>query len=334
MSEEQQVVATEAAEEVSTQDIVRAAFEESSEEVTEDKAVSNRDESGRFKGKTAEEPAPITEVPEELPPGTQGKWSVDRPPSGWTPKARENWGALPLDIRQEIIRREENALVGVQKLQSEYAPLRELRQHMEPVLRELHSIGVNPSEHLDRVMNTERVLRTADLPTKFDALMSIADDYGIPLRDIINRSVGQEVLRSPQQGAPIHPEIQRELAEIRGWREEQQQAMVANEVMGFGSQQEFFHDARYAMADLIERGLASSLQDAYEKAIWMIPDVRDVLMDRKTRGSAGSAVQNRQAKAVGTSVRPSGSLSVAVDDGDDSISGELRKAFAAQTGRL
>jgi len=235
MSEELQASGEEG--EVSTQDLVREAFaaSEGGDEGSEEKTVSNRDESGRFKAKAPEAEATITEVPEELPPGTQGKWSVDRPPSGWTPKARENWGALPLDIRQEIIRREENALVGVQKLQSEYAPLRELRQHMEPVLRELHSIGVNPSEHLDRVMNTERVLRTADLPTKFDALMSIADDYGIPLRDIINRSVGQEVLRSPQQGAPIHPEIQRELAEIRGWREEQQQAMVANEVMGFGS---------------------------------------------------------------------------------------------------
>jgi len=66
----------------------------------------------------------------------------------------------------------------------------------------------------------------------------------------------------------------------------------------------------------------------------MMPEVRDVLMDRKTRGSAGSAVQTRQAKAVGVSVRPSGALEVAIDNGDDSISGELRKAFAAQTGRL
>jgi len=322
--------------EESIEDALRAAMaatEESSDEVTEEApetTVSDRDEGGRFKSKKAVEPEVTAAAPE---PATDevlgGKWTPERAPSGWSPKVREHWSALPLEVRQEIIRREENSHVGVQKLQGEFAPLRELRQSMEPLFREMQQIGVNPTQHFDRVISTERVLRTADLPTKFETLMGIADDYGIPLREIINQSVGQEVLKSPVQ-SQIPQELRRELDEIRGWREQQELQTITGAVEQYGSGQEFFSDVRGLMADLIERGLANTLPEAYDKAVWMHPEVRDVMMERKVRGTVSSEVQARQAKAVGASVRPSGSIAVPLDDDeDDSVGAAVRRAYTS-----
>ena len=297
--------------------------------------TSDRDENGRFKSKDKTEPS--AEAAVEQPPTDDepaGKWSPDRPPSSWKPKAREGWANLPLEVREEIIRREENHNVGAAKLQEQFAPLKELQQYMAPVINELNQLGVSPQQHLDRVLGAERVLRTADLPTRFEALMGIADDYGIPLRDIINKSVGQEVLQSPQPGMVIPEEIRSELAEIRAWREGQEQTIINNEVESFGSNLEFFGDVRVHMAELLERGVASDLQDAYDKAIWMNPEIREVMQSRMAQPQVVSPVATRQAKAVGVSVKPSGSVAVEVDDENDSIGETLRKAFNSASGRL
>jgi len=87
---------------------------------------------------------------------------------------------------------------------------------------------------------------------------------------------------------------------------------------------------RGLMADLIERGLANTLPEAYDKAVWMHPEVRDVMMERKVRGTVSSEVQARQAKAVGASVRPSGSIAVPLDDDeDDSVGAAVRRAYTS-----
>jgi len=329
----------------SIQDIVReaAATEESaainantstdtdSTESTE--TVSTRDENGKFKSKTKAD-EPVTDTTTGAAEQDQGTWSPERAPSSWTPKAREGWANLPIEIRQEITRREENATMGARKLQEQYAPVKQFVENFDPIFRELGSIGVDPQRHVASVMNTERVLRTAELPQKFDALLGIADQYGIPLRDIINQSVGQKVLQTPSQ-MQVPEEIRRELGEIRQWRDQQEQAIVNNEVSNFGQQQEFFNDVRYAMADLIERGVCQDLNQAYEIATWAHPEIRSVLIDRQVRGSSVGQVVNRQSKAVGASVKPSNTVNVDLDDdSNDSIGDTLRKAFTASTGRL
>ena len=88
------------------------------------------------------------------------------------------------------------------------------------------------------------------------------------------------------------------------------------------------------MAELLERGVATDLQDAYEKAIWMNPEIREVMQSRMAQPQVVSPVATRQAKAVGVSVKPSGSVAVEVDDENDSIGETLRKAFNSASGRL
>lgn len=327
----------------SIHDDIRAAMSEAEtagdvvESTADTQATSNRDENGRFKPKNIpDKQVEAQESTVEPVAEEQGRWTPERPPSSWKPAARELWAGLPLEARQEITRREEDALRGAQRLQEQFAPLREIQQHMEPLLKELQSIGVSPQQHIDNVMATERVLRTADLPRKFDALLSVADQYGIPLREIINRSVGQEVLQSPnQQQMAVPPELQRELAEIRQWRDQQEQSVVNNEVAAFGGQQEFFHDVRLHMADLIEKGVAKDLPSAYEMATWANPEIRSILIERQTRGASGTRVQDRQARAASANIRPSSTVHVDVDDGaEDSLADTVRKAWNSSQGRV
>jgi len=196
------------------------------------------------------------------------------------------------------------------------------------------STGENPNQHLFDVLQQEKTLRAGDLPSKFNALLAMADKYAIPLRDIINASVGQEILTKPGS-APvgIPDEYRREIEDMRSWREQQEQRTVDYEVQSFGTQLEFFNDVRHQMADLLEAGVAPDLQTAYDQAIWANSDVREVLL---TRRSGGTPVSSRQAKAVGAGIKPSGAVKVTLDDDDseDSIADTLRKAMSATNGRL
>jgi len=179
-------------------------------------------------------------------------------------------------------------------------------------------------------------LRQADMPTKFNELMRIADQYGIPLRDVINKSVGQEVIKAPvQQQMQMPPEMQQEIQYMRQWRENMESQQAHSVVNQFGSDKEFIGDVRNVMADLIEKGLANDLPSAYDQACWMVPEVRQVMLARQGQTAAAGAITQKQVKAAGASLSAGGKVAVA-DEGaeDDDISATVRRAYAAAQGRV
>lgn len=330
---------TELEENTLVEDIRESLIEHEADEEGDAPLVSTRDEQGRFKPKEEpkeepeEEAAPTPEAGDETPP--EGTWTHTRPPSSWTPKAREDWGKIPEHLQKEITRREEAQAKGAQQLQEQFGPAKAFVERVkEPMMEAIGPHG-DPVAHVLSMMAVEKTLRTAPMPQKFNQLMAMADQFGIPLREIINASVGEEVLQRNPQTAAIPDEVSRELQEIRQWREQTEQRVVDTEVEQYGQSLEFFNDVRHQMADLIEGGFASDLNDAYEKAIWANTQVREVLLDRHNRGPASSAVATRQAKAVKASVKPSGNITVESDDDDnDSVSDTIRKAMAAAQGKL
>lgn len=321
---------------------LREAFNEQPE-VVEERA---RDESGKFTAKADGNDSPVEAAaklePEapvvESQPAVDAPQtlSADRPPSSWTPAAREKWAAIDPDIRNEIIRREEASMNGVRQMQERFAPMQQVMEQLQPVAVEAQQIGTDPVSYVHSLVQSERALRTADMPTKFNELLRIADQYGIPLRDVINKSVGQEVLKAPQQNQmQIPPEFQQELAEIRNWRYEQEQQQINYGVKTFGQDKEFFNDVRNVMADLIERGMAADVPSAYDQACWMVPEVRQVMLARQ--GQPQAQVTQRQQAAAAASMPAGGKINVKVDEDsdDDDIGATVRNAFnRAATGRV
>lgn len=326
-------------------DIIAAQFKEESEEVeVPDKAPPARDESGKFAPKDkapAQEPAPAPAAekpqvpPVEAAPPAEGTWDINKAPQSWTPKARERWGAIPEDIRQEIVRREEASVAGVRQLQESFAPVRNFAEQLSGFINEAVNNRVDPGPYIARVMESERGLRQGTDEQRFQALVNIADAYNIPLRKALNELAGQEVLPPPQQ---LPPEIQRELAEARAFRQqyEQRQRQSAPayeespEIKEFKAKSEFFEDVREDMADLLEKGMAKDLADAYDQACWRNPGVRELLLERRDQRSKGT---DKRAKAASVSHSSNNSAEVDVvvnkDEDDDDIYESVRKSVNA-----
>jgi hypothetical protein len=321
--------------EVDLQEEVRAAFVAYDDDGTDSDAGAPRGADGKFiEHELSDEVAAAAKLqPEEL--GQQTEEPVpqilteDKAPRGWTPAAREKWETISPDLRQEILRREDASIAGVRQLQERYAPMEQFIQGISPILQEAQYYGVDPGGYIDQVMGTERTLRNADIPGKFQAILAIADQYGVPLRDVINQSVGQQVIPPVQQPQyQVPPQIMQELNEMRQWRNSQQSSMVNAQIQEFSADKEFFHDVHMQMATFIDSGQANSLQEAYDAACWSVPAVREVMLARQ-------GLQKKQESAAGASVRPGGGVVVPGDEESDELEDVVRSAFIkSSTGRV
>jgi DNA polymerase III alpha subunit (gram-positive type) len=159
-------------------------------------------------------------------------------------------------------------------------------------------------------------------------LNKIAQDYGIDM------GVAQNM---PQQD-PQTQYLMQQLNELRQtqqmWQNtiQQQEREKANyELTNFSSTGEktHFEAVRNDMADLLEAGKAQSLEQAYEMAIWMRPDVRQTLIEQQ-RIEAQKKFEEQQrtqrAKTASISVKGSSPSS----GGSQPSGGSLRDILEAQ----
>ena len=158
----------------------------------------------------------------------------------------------------------------------------------------------------------KRIIRcvTARLTKKRAYLVQLASQYGINLGD-----EGYD-----QQVNPIDPaiyELRNELNSVRGevvgWKKQQEEVQnqtLLSEIEQFAHKADFFEDARPTMIQLLNAGVATDLQDAYEKAIRLDPDLSEqVQQSRQAEADAAkSKAANKaakSAKAAAVSVRTS-----------------------------
>jgi len=317
-----------------SQDTQPAAKEEP---LSEAQATRQRDTQGRFIAQAAEKlnEAPTPEVqPEDGPV----RLTVEKPPSSWTPAARELWKDLPDAAKSEIIRREQDSANRAHRMQEMVAPAENMFNSLKDVFMDAQQGGYDAVQQIRGAMDIERGLRSGDMPSRFQVLLAVADQYQIPLRQIINESVGQQVLQSPNQTeqAQIPPQIMQEIAEIKAWRSEQEYRTVANEVEGWGSNKEFFSDVRALMAELVERQMVRNIDDAYDMACRMHPEVFKVMMQRGSQPVQNASVMERQKAAAGVSKVSTGRSvpSKETPDEEKSIEDIVRESMYASNGRV
>jgi hypothetical protein len=141
-------------------------------------------------------------------------------------------------------------------------------------------------------------------------LAQLASQYGINLGDV----------EYDQQVNPIDPaiyELRNELNHVRGevvgWKRQQEEVQnqtLLSEIEQFATQADYFEDARPTMIQLLNAGMATDLQDAYEKAIRFDPNLSEqVQQSRQAEADAARRKANntaaKSAKAAAVSVRSS-----------------------------
>lgn len=311
---------------------VETVSQEPDTQVTETQEVSEpraRDEQGKFASK---EPAPTEPVP-EIPTEPEIK-----PPSSWKKEAKDAFikaergeALTPQEIKvltQEAQRRENDFFKGVEEFKTHAQRARAFDQALAPYQQTIQQMGLDAPTAAARMLQVEHMLRYGDPHTKAQMLQKIAHDYGIDMGQ------AQEL---PQQD-PQTQYLMQQLNELRQtqqmWQNsiQQQEREKANyelERFSGAADKTHFEAVRNDMADLLESGKAQSLEQAYEMAIWMRPDIRQTLVEQQ-RIEAQKTFEEKQrlarAKTAAVSIKGSSPSS----SGTQPVSGDLRSILESQ----
>ncbi len=299
-----------------------------------------RDEAGRFAkaSETSAAPASTDAAPAATAVPATAPAAHDAYPSSWKKGMDQEWAKLPPAMREEIHRREQNFLDGIKEYREPAAFGRAIGQEMLPHVDIMRQVGVTPQQLTKEIMGywSELVRGTPD--RKGQVLLHLAQQYGI---DISTLAAPRHRDDSQQQSAASMPDlspvlqrvasVEQQLVAQRQEVERQLSEQANQEVQRFASNPERKHflAVQGQMAQLVAAGQANTLDEAYDKAIWMVPEVRAlVLSEQDAKRQADEAARAAAArKASATNVNRRGTPPVAQKAGsmDDTIRAKWRE---------
>jgi hypothetical protein len=216
-------------------------------------------------------------------------------------------------VRAEVYRRERETAVAMQQTSQAREVLDTVQSIQQEFAPALAAEGVDVVTATRNLMQVSSRLRFGTPAEKAMTVAQIMQAYGVdvPTLDAIlsnspmpqHAQVQQQQLRDPRVDGLLS-----QIAQARQAQVMQVQQQAVSEVETFGQDKDFFSDVREDMADLMEvaakRGIDLSLEQAYERACQMNPEISRVLAQRAAAGQAQN--QNRstaRARAAASSVR-------------------------------
>ena len=269
---------------------------------------------------------PVEKSAEDAKKETRAR--TDRAPQSWKGEAKQLWEQLPLQVRQEVARRERDIQTSLQASAQDRAKVQEVSQvlapHMDRINR--HYNG-NPMEAINGLLQAEHMLTVAPPVDRARFIANMIQQFQVDISTLDSILAGQPAPQHAQQQsnieqlleqrlAPVQQFIQRQQEQENRQRQQvQQEAAHTVESMAVDADNyPYFDEVREDMADMIElsarRGVALSLEDAYARTVRM----NDGLFNASTvRDSSQAATQaaldaHRAAQAAkGASVSVGGS---------------------------
>ena len=219
-------------------------------------------------------------------------------PVDWGPQEREHWSKIPRNLQAKIIEREN----ATQKLMQETSDARRTHQDFSALMQQYGSalsgvMGDTPMETTKNLFSTVANLRMGSPIQKAQIIADMITDFGVDINTLDSAIVGaapSPVQTQNNQFEQMLNQRMQPFEQMMGQQNayQQQQATqrteTANaEVAAFSEKAEFLGDVRDDMADLIEmagnRGQTMTMQDAYNKACALNPQVSAVMQERKQR---------------------------------------------------
>lgn len=262
-----------------------------------------RDESGKFTSKTAQ-PEAEPEAEEEPP-----VWK--RPPASWKKDYHEVWATADPRLQEYAYQREEQMKQGVQPLLEKAKFADQIQEVVQPYMQTIQGLGIDAPQAVKALMEADHALRYSDPQQKRALFARLAQQYGVDLSGVTE--IQQQQMPADPNVSALQHELNRIRGEVMSWREQQEQeknAQLLTEINHFSQKAEHFEEARPTMIQLLQSGVAQTLEDAYEKAIRLDPELFESVqastqakLDAQKRAAADKAAKTARAAAV--SVRSS-----------------------------
>lgn len=305
-----------------TDEVAQPAVVESAADVADEgvetQAQRDRDEKGRFAARQAEAKVEANVAPEkqgQSPINKEGQSAIDpaapqkkKAPSSWKPDVIAEWDSLPPKIQDEVLRREGDYFKGVEQLKASVKHAEAINREVQPYMPTIRALGATAPQAIGHLLNLDHKLRHGTPDQKIDVVRHVMQAAGLDPAEIFGEK------------PPINPELQPILQELQALKQEREQERAAanrrefqeinSTLSGFSTDKPHFEVVRNRMADLIEiaaqQGQQLSLDEAYDRAIWENPEIRQTLIaERETQAEqrARQAAQAARARSAAASVQ-------------------------------
>jgi hypothetical protein len=331
------------------------------EPAAEDISGRQRDDKGRFVAKIEPgEPEAAAEPAEKPQDAKAESAALDapktdvRPPSGFSVATKAIWDTLPQSVRDDIAKREQEVDAGFKR----YAGL---GKHAEEAERN--------GTTLQNAVNDYVAVETALRQNFVGGIEFICQRMGVDPRQVVQAMVikyapalaasgeargaaapaddRQQMIQEANQRAQaelarINPDVMaqqvaRQVADVL--RNETQQRELNSQIAAFGADpnNKFFANLRQDMSKIVQAGKAETLQEAYDAACWLNPQIRAILINeanggRNKEAAAAASKSRAAAKAVGGAPTPGVNPDTSGKRRNLSLDEEIRAAIDAQSG--
>lgn len=279
----------------------------------------------------------------------ENRWQdrLTKAPPSWKPEARESWQQVPANVRVEIHRRESEAYKAIQQSKTAREFHQEFAKVAQPFAILLEQEG-GPLNGFHEYLKTASLLRMGTPHEKAMAIAKAVQQFQIPI-EMLDSALAGNISRpggGNGQAAPGEfrdPRVDQLLQTLNQQQQQREQGMLAEvdnelEVFAQDPANEYFHDVRELMADVLEvaarRNEKISLQQAYSRATMIHPEVAK-LVRRKELTSEQDKLTAAALKARGAAISVTGAPGapggVAASDG--TVRGSIEAAISQLSGR-
>jgi len=258
---------------------LRDQINKSVEAVRKEEATRARDvQTGKFakvdpeKASAAEKPA-AAEIPKTENAQPEASKPVG-PPSGWSKEAQALWETLPPAVKADAVRREAEVAKGFDEYRGKTAQLTEISQALDPIRSILQQNGIqSDAQAVKTLLQWEGSFRNPQ--TRIQAFHNLARQYGVDLSTLAQGS-SQPAQDIPDQLRPVIDQFGNIVQEVNGLKaqlQRSQEEKVSQELSVFAKDKPHFEQVRTLMGQLMQSGVADSLDSAYQKATLLHPEV-------------------------------------------------------------
>jgi hypothetical protein len=175
----------------------------------------------------------------------------------------------------------------------------------------MKQLGVNPVQAFQALANADYTLRTADRSTKAQLFAQLAQQYGVDLTDVQAPPIVDPSVAELQQTVM---QMRQSLLQQQQMYEDLQRGMLEPQIQQYQTKPHF-EDLRPTMAQLLQNGMAQTLEDAYDKALRLNPQMFDEVQAQQRQAEEQKRLQEAaqaaaRAKTVAVQVRGSPSTAL------------------------
>lgn len=222
------------------------------------------------------------------------------PPTTWRKEAAELWANLDPRVRAEIHKREADIFRGLETYKSDATFAKGIQSALAPYKHLIDQYQIDPVKQIGGLVNAHYSLATATPERRAEMFRQLAKDYGVSLDPPVDPENApfvdpqvkalQDEIRALQ--SRLNAEDSRRLSAVKADTEREVAAFAADKA------NPYFDEVANDIAQLLQSGVAKSLKEAYDKAVWANPITRQKEVERIAAEKAAKAIESKAKHAA------------------------------------